>query len=606
MSGKTERQGRLLPSLVIGGAAYWVYSKTGPAMIGAEFILVPSLALGMCTIALFSGLAQITKGFGDLFEWLSAQQTTGLKGTAGLVKALRELGDDYEPKKLGPYWGAFEEKPGRYTEIISQIEGSAMVCGTSSSGKSSSIVIPTILTIPSSKLVLDFKSGNLACQLAEPLRREGETVRILNFANANIDILGESDCYNPAHIITDCFRRKDGILEVFELLEEEAEQIYPEPAESNSGQTDNTYFRNGSRFLISWTNLTTRLIDGETATMGDSATMLMDRDSMLRHALWGCGRLPTSEDPEHPEYASMPLEECEWAKNDLHDPQDVIDFISRYRAMCARVVKLLTDTDSRTADPFLEGAQQMMISKFGIATRSNKITNKSTFRFSDQKEGKRPTTVFLVVDPNTLKAQGPLISHIQWCAMQEWKRHPNKHRPTYLIADECANFLIHDLGKLLTFARAYCRMILFLQNFSSFRDAYSQEILSTLLSEAEIQLYLPGTREKEVLEYVVSKMGETSVMTRGKRGDRANGGLSIDGVDYREEGRPLMTADELRRTDDAVLFIRRNMAALVSVIPYAAIDAFRLIVGIDPFHGKKWLLPTQLRFTRDLRRRPYE
>lgn len=302
-------------------------------------------------------------------------------------------------------------------------------------------------------------------------------------------------------------------------------------------------------------------------------------------------------------FGRMPLEDSEWANDGLHDPEDVANFITFYRAMSERVVKLLTDTDSRTADPFLEGAQQMMISKFGIATRTHKITKRSTFRFADQKEGERPTTVFVVVDPNSLKAQGPLISHIQWCAEQEWKRHPDKQRPVYFVADECANFKLRDLGSLLTFSRGFgVRIHLFLQNFSSFRAAYSDETLKTVLSESEIQQFLPGNREQEVLEYISKKLGETSLMTRSRRGDRHQGGLGIDGVDYREEGRPLLTPDELRRLDKAVLFIRRNRPALVHIIPYAAIDVFRKIVGIDPFHRKKWRLPVKLRFRRKLRR----
>ncbi|MEL6667050.1 MAG: TraM recognition domain-containing protein [Pseudomonadota bacterium] len=259
-------------------------------------------------------------------------------------------------------------------------------------------------------------------------------------------------------------------------------------------------------------------------------------------------------------------------------------------------------SDSRTADPFLEGAQQRMVRKFGIATRGHKITSRSTFRAADQKEGSNPTTVILVADPNTLEAQGELISHIQWCFLQEWKRHPNKHRPVYLIADEIANFKIHGLGSLLTFGRGFgLRIIAFLQNFSSFRETYSEEVLRTLLSEAEIQLFLPGTREQEVLDHVSKKMGDASVMTRSKRGDRQDGGFGIDGVDYREDGRALKTPDELRRGDKAALFIRRNMVAMVSIIPFAAIDVFRDIVGIDPFHGKKWILPIRMRFSRKLR-----
>lgn len=282
-----DREGRIVPALFIGGLACWIYRNTGPASVAGELSLIPSTAFGVMALAACVALAGCMGVLADAVDWTAAQKATGLKGTAGFIRSLKELGKDYKRKGLGPYWGAWKGK----REIIADFESCALTVGTSGSFKSSAVVIPTILTIPHSKFVPDFKEGALACQLAQTLRDEGETVRILNFANKNTDILGESDCYNPAHIITDCFSRKGGLLEVIELLNEEAEAIYPEPSEADANQSENTYFRNGSRDLIAWANLTTRVVDGEAATMGDAAMLLMNRDAMLRHALWACGRL---------------------------------------------------------------------------------------------------------------------------------------------------------------------------------------------------------------------------------------------------------------------------------------------------------------------------
>ena len=297
-------------------------------------------------------------------------------------------------------------------------------------------------------------------------------------------------------------------------------------------------------------------------------------------------------------YEKMPLEESPWAKAGIHPDEDIANLIANICSRGQRVGHLLTSADSRTADPFMEGAHQAM-KKFGIATRGHKISSSSTFRFSDMKEGDRATKVFFIADANAIEAQAPLIGHIQWCMMQELKRHANKHRPVYLIADEASNFKLYELRHLITWARGFgIRIHLFLQNISSFRAAYSDETLSTLQSEAEIQQFLPGTREPEVLRFVEEKLGQESVIVRNRRGDRKNGGLGIDGVDYREDGKPVMTRQQIEHEKRAVTFIRGNKAILLDIIPFSAIAPWRDIVGIDPFHGKKWVKRIKLRIRR--------
>ena len=482
---------------------------------------------------------------------------------------------------------------------MADYEASALTVGTSGSGKSVGSVIPNALTIRESKCIPDFK-GSLACMLAPALRARGERVRILNFGNLFTDILGESDGYNPLCIITDSFTRSGGLLEVGEILGEMVQQIYPEP-ESQSGTGDNEYFRNGSRSFIHFAALTGVLIDGEQATLGDAAQMLLDRESLLRHALWACGRLEVgaekSDTDSSPQTAMMPLEECWWASSETHHEWDVSAFIRQYRADAKRVADLLQQPESRTVASFIEGAQQGM-AKFSVASRGHKITSRSTCRFSEMKDGP-PTTFFLIADANAITVQGPLISFIQWCCFQELKRHPIKHRPVYVIADEAANFKLHDLSGLLTWARGYgVRIHLFLQNFSAFRKAYSQDVLNTVLSETEIQQFLPGSREPEILQYLETKLGQSSVIVKGKRGDRSSRMFGVDSVDFREEGRALKTQDEIRRSKHALLFIRANKPMKTKLPPVAAMSPFRDQLGIDPHHGKPFKKRVVLRFKR--------
>jgi len=297
--------------------------------------------------------------------------------------------------------------------------------------------------------------------------------------------------------------------------------------------------------------------------------------------------------------AKMPLEEAPWALSGIHDPMDVVNYIADYRNRAEKIVRLLSKGDSRTADPFVEGGQQTL-EPFSISSRSHKVISRSNCRASETKDGDQPTTIFLIADANAMAAQGPLIAFVQWSMLQELKRHPNKHITVHLLADEVSNFKLNELGSLMTWARGYgIRMHLFLQNFSGFIETYGQHTFDTLTSEAEIQQFLPQTRQPAVIRYILERLGLKSVMVGRKRGSHGkSGGISIDGTDYSEEGREVMTFDEIRRSKDAITFIRNNKAVKTKVPPISAIAPWRKKVAIDPHHGKKWLLPIVLRIGR--------
>jgi type IV secretion system protein VirD4 len=204
-----------------------------------------------------------------------------------------------------------------------------------------------------------------------------------------------------------------------------------------------------------------------------------------------------------------------------------------------------------------------------------------------------------VADASRIKAQKPVLSLIQWCMFQELKRHQNKHRPVYLIADEATNFKIHDLGSLLTWGRGYgLRLHLVIQSFSAFRQVYGSDTLKTLLSETEIKQFLAGQREPETLKMIEEILGEQSIISKNHSGKNDSGGFGMDGFSYQENGKPLMTADEVRRTDKSILIIRKNKPMLTDLPPIAAIAPWRTQIDINPFHGKPFLKPIKLRLKR--------
>jgi len=295
-------------------------------------------------------------------------------------------------------------------------------------------------------------------------------------------------------------------------------------------------------------------------------------------------------------FTRMPLEESPWVH--LHDHDDFVHFEEHFRGIGTKVADLLDSGDVRTSEPFINGAQQAL-QRYNITTRAHKATSRTTVRFSDMKESNRPVTVFLVSDASRMKAQKPVVDIIQYCFLQEMKRHPNKKRLVYFICDEATNNEIYDLEGLLTWARAAgLRLKIIFQNAPSFRRVYGKEALATLWSETEIKLFLPGQREPETLAMIEKMLGEESYVATGRSGNTETKDYCVGGTDYKEDSKPLLTADQIRRTDKGILFIRRNKPILVDLPSVASIDPFRDQLDINPYHKKIYRLPVALKITR--------
>ena len=63
----------------------------------------------------------------------------------------------------------------------------------------------------------------------------------------------------------------------------------------------------------------------------------------------------------------------------------------------------------------------------------------------------------------------------------------------------------------------------------------------------------------------------------------------------KSDAKPLMTEDEIRRTDKTILFIGANRPILTSLPPIASIAPWRMQIGINPFFGKPFLKRVSLR-----------
>ncbi|MEP5730214.1 MAG: TraM recognition domain-containing protein [Sulfitobacter sp.] len=290
-------------------------------------------------------------------------------------------------------------------------------------------------------------------------------------------------------------------------------------------------------------------------------------------------------------YSQMPLEEAPWVV--LHPADDVQFHIDYVRGQGLKVSDLLGTEDSKAVDSFVTGAQQVLIG-YAKATRTFGKMSSSSFRFADLKRPDKVTSIALIADPTRMEAQKNAVALVQWSAKQEIKRSPHTEVPVHVIADEATNFKIAGLDSLLTWGRSYgMRLMVIIQDLAAFRKTYGKDATDTLLSETEIKLMLPGQRNPETIELIEKMLSQEAVMmnsvgTRPETSDyfAASGNIS-------EDSKPLMYGNEIREMDQGILFIRRNKPALVDIVPVAAIDPLKDMLAINPFHGKRWVLPTR-------------
>ena len=484
-----------------------------------------------------------------------------------------------KPKQDGPFWGLLAQR--KPIPLFLDFVSNAMVVAPAGSGKGICSVIPNILSIQDSKAIGDMK-GELICVLKAALEKRGETVRFLNPSDLWRDQLGSGDQYSPVDIIVDSLFSPGCLRDVPDDLREMAMQIYPEPEE----QGENAYFREGSRDCIQMGIILEAMVEGYDATFSSVALLSEDREALEYNLRWITGvdinGAPMADGP-------LPIEQTEWAQR--HDPQDVAEFAKLIRARATNLLKLLTAPDSRTFASFIKGAPQAL-APFAFG-RLAPAMGRSTFSMNDLKGAEGPVSLFVVSDASRPEVYKAFSGLIQWCALTAMKRHPDKARPVYFIMDEATNYKINGLDSLLTWGRSYgIRLMLIFQDMSAFERVYGKQAVETLLSETEIKLFLPGQRSPKTLELIETMLGKVGMMMAGLSGQSPEQGLHEH---LSESARPLMYADEIRRSRSGLLFVRDLPPFEVEPISYAEVEPWRSQADINPFHGKPFLKKVKLR-----------
>lgn len=577
--GGENQPGLNLAGLVLlTGLMIWATLELGPLVRDSEVQITPAItgfAAAVGTLKIGTASLHLIAHF---LDWRASHTPSGAKGKSEWATH-KQLKSELNTKHTGPYWGRMAT--GKKQVLFSDYVSNAMTIGPAGSKKTIAVVYPAIFSILHSKIVPCFK-GELAPVCMAMLKARGENVLILNPYGLFKDILGESDQYSPLDIFVFALYTPGYLRDLPDDLREFSEQIFPEP----QSEGENKIFRLGGHDCIAIVICIEVMLEGYGASLSSVALMIEDRQSLEDHLRWIVGidvlgqPLPTGP---------MAIEKSEWAEH--HDPEDLAEFARLIRSRARSLLKLMMTADSRTFDSFLKGAQQAM-APFAFGRLSTAM-GRSTFSMSDLK-GDTPTTLFIITDSSRPATSNVYSGLIQWCALTALKRHPNKSAPVYLLQDEATNTKIHELASLLTWGRTYgIRLHLIFQDLNAFEYVYGPEALQTLLSETEIKQFLPGQRSPKTLKLISEELlGNQSVMMPTLSSNGPGSGLHES---MSEASRPLMTADEIRRTQHGILFIRQQQPVLFEPVSYAEVEPWRSQADINPFHGKPFKKKVKLR-----------
>ena len=334
-------------ALIASGLVWWSMNLEPPMVNGHVdwFSMCIHFLAGLFCL---HAVIRLLENLSNLIDFVSSRKPMGQHGKAAWAK-VKDYKNDLTKNKRGPYFGRALD--GSRLALFFDYVSNAMTIAPAGSGKGIYTVVTNIMSIRHSKAIADFKC-ELVCMCKAALEARGEIVRILNPGNLFSEIIGQSDSYNLLDIIADDLTRPGGLRDVMDDLREMCAQILPEPGDK---ETDNSYFREGSRILMASIILYEVMVDLYDATFSSVALLIEDRTRLEDMARWVAG--VDLEGKPHPD-GPFPIEQTEWAQ--AHDPQDVTEFASLVRARAKNLIALMSGGDNRTFDSFITGAQQAL------------------------------------------------------------------------------------------------------------------------------------------------------------------------------------------------------------------------------------------------------
>lgn len=211
----------------------------------------------------------------------------------------------------------------------------------------------------------------------------------------------------------------------------------------------------------------------------------------------------------------------------------------------------------------------------------------STFDPAEVRSGQM--TLYLILPPNQVDAyagfQRVMIQSF-FTALAEGPP-PRSTARTLFLLDEFANLgKLDSIVRALTLMRGYGAQIwMIVQNLPDLENVYGTG-WKTLLDVNVLQAF--GTNDHMTAAHLSSMLGQQTVYASGRSANRSAGGKHggrSRSLSYREQGRPLLSPDEIRRlgADEQLLYVKGHAPIRARKVRYYRHPELRMRAAPNPY-----------------------
>lgn len=192
------------------------------------------------------------------------------------------------------------------------------------------------------------------------------------------------------------------------------------------------------------------------------------------------------------------------------------------------------------------------------------------------------------------------IKEVQYVdSLKKQVRESEELIPVNLVMDEFPSIgTIPDFGKKLATVRSRkINITIIFQNYGQLMDKYKDNQWETIVANCDTNIYLGGNDSEKTVDYYYKRLGEMTVLTKGKRTQEKLLSLTDNkfhpsyGTSESESSRPVMTKDELLRmpTDEALVLMKSCRPLKVLKFVYTEHPMAAEIVERNPtIHVPEW------------------
>lgn len=460
----------------------------------------------------------------------SGRGATGAKGAKGVRggKAAKggEAGEAGQCGEAGIVVGRLGKRL-----LVDRQDRHALVYAPSGTGKSSCLVIPTLLRWPASVLAFDVK-GELWQRTAGYRQSRGH--RVLRF---DPTLPRGSAGYNPLLAIPRSEEDVAAAQDVADVL------VNPEGRETTGGER---FFEDSARALLTGVILHV-LYTEKPPSLGACLRLL---SSPKPAEVWTAMRTAQHDDGER----------RGWRDRETGQP-------SGTHPAVANAVSRLLGMDFRTASSVQATAQsKLVLFEDPLVCRN---TAASDFRGMDLIGGRAPVSVYLTVAPSDLDRMRPLLRIVLNQVSRELTRElrPDRRQVLLMLDELTALGRLDFIHRGIGYFRGYrVRVFLSIQSLAQLFQIYGQH--QSIGANCGIQIAY-GANDVATAKLLSEMTGRRTVEYRreSRGGGLFGGGRSESET---EAGRPLLTPDEVRRlpAGEALIYVAGCAPIRGARVPY--------------------------------------